>query len=186
MNRPLLSLGCSSWTSVFGIAPLAIAALGLTCAPCLGQPLISADPTQLLTRAEQLADFYNWYDAEPLYVEAEKGFALAGDERNALFARVSRLRGEMQMRALPELVEEIDSLLATDVAKRDKALQLRCLIVRGDVDLEIDAPGAQSDWASALALAGELGDRKWQSRAQGELGMIAFILGDTGTALSQV
>ena len=75
MNRPLLSLGCSGWTRVFGIASLAIAALGLTCAPCLGQPLISADPTQLLTRAEQLADFYNWYDAEPLYVEAEKGFA---------------------------------------------------------------------------------------------------------------
>jgi len=186
VNRPLLSLGCSGWTRVFGIASLAIAALGLACAPCLGQPLISADPTQLLTRAEQLADFYNWYDAEPLYVEAEKGFALAGDERNALFARVSRLRGEMQMRALPELVDEIDSILATDVAKNDKALRLRCLIVRGDVDLEIDAPGAQSDWASALALAGELGDRKWQSRAQGELGMIAFILGDTGTALSQV
>jgi hypothetical protein len=70
--------------------------------------------------------------------------------------------------------------------KADKPLQLRCLIVRGDVDLEIDAPAAREDWAAALALANELGERKWQSRAKGELGMIAFLLGDTGTALSQV
>jgi CHAT domain-containing protein/tetratricopeptide (TPR) repeat protein len=92
----------------------------------------------------------------------------------------------MQVRSLPGLVEEIDSILATDVANGDKALQLRCFIVRGDVDLEIDAPAARDDWAAALALATELGNRRWQNRAQGELGMIAFILGDTGTALSQV
>jgi CHAT domain-containing protein/tetratricopeptide (TPR) repeat protein len=165
---------------------LAIAALALNCTPCLVPSLIAAEPEQLLAQAEQLADLYNWYDAQPLYTEAEKGFNLVGDRRNALFARVSRLRGEMQLRALPGLVDEIDSILATDVAKGDKPLQLRCLIVRGDVDLEIDAPAAQDDWAAALALAVELGDRKWQSRAQGELGMIAFILGDTGTALSQV
>jgi tetratricopeptide (TPR) repeat protein len=165
---------------------LAIAALALNCMPCLVLPLIAAEPGQLLAQAEQLADVYNWYDAQPLYAEAENGFNLVGDKRNALFARVSRLRGEMQVRALLQLVDEIDSILATDIAKGDKALQLRCLIVRGDVDLEIDAPAAQDDWAAALALATELGDRKWQSRAQGELGMIAFILGDTGTALSQV
>lgn len=186
MNRALLSIGRAARKRVFRIAPLAIAALGLNCAPCPGQPIIAAEPRQLLAQAEQLADAYNWYDAEPLYAEAEKGFDLAGDGRNALFARVSRLRGEMQIRALPGLVDEIDSILATDVAKADKPLQLRCLIVRGDVDLEIDAPAARDDWTSALALATELGDRKWQSRAKGELGMIAFLLGDTGSALSQV
>jgi tetratricopeptide (TPR) repeat protein len=150
------------------------------------RPLGAADPAQLLAQAEKLADLYNWYDALPLYQQAEKAFEEAGDERNALFARVSRLRGEMQVRALPELVETIDSILATDVAKTDKRLQLRALIVRGDVNLEIDAPTARDDWSAVLALATELGDRKWQSRAQGELGMIAFLLGDAGTALSQV
>jgi CHAT domain-containing protein/tetratricopeptide (TPR) repeat protein len=147
---------------------------------------MATEPGQLLAQAEALANVYNWYDAEPLYAAAESGFDLVGDRRNALFARVSRLRGEMQVRSLPELVEEIDSILAIDVVQGDKALQLRCLIVRGDVNLEIDAPAAREDWTAALALATELGDRKWRSRAQGELGMIAFILGDTGTALSQV
>ena len=186
MRSAFLSVGRSARNRACGIASLAIAALALNCTPFLVPPLIAAEPEQLLAQAEQLADLYNWYDAQPLYAEAENGFNLVGDTRNALFARVSRLRGEMQLRALPGLVEEIDSILATDVAKGDKPLQLRCLIVRGDVDLEIDAPAAQEDWAAALALAAELGDRKWQSRAQGELGMIAFILGDTGTALSQV
>jgi tetratricopeptide (TPR) repeat protein len=147
---------------------------------------MAEEPGQLLARAEQLANVYNWYDAEPLYAEAEAGYNLAGDTRNALFSHVSRLRGQMQVRALPQLVDEIDSVLATDIAKSDKLLRLRCLIVRGDVDLEIDAPAAEEDWEAALALSTELGDRKWQSRSQGELGMIAFVLGDTGTALTQV
>ncbi|MCZ2076300.1 MAG: CHAT domain-containing protein [Bryobacterales bacterium] len=148
--------------------------------------LIAADPAQLLAQAEQLADVYNWYDAHPIYAEAEAAFRRAGDERNALFARVSRLRGEMQVRSLSGLVEDIDALLATHVAKSDKRVQLRCLVVKGDVDLEIDAPAAKDDWEAALSLATEIGDRKWQSRAKGELGMIAFILGDARTALSQV
>ena len=99
MNRVFLSIGRAARKRVFRIAPLAIAALGLNCAPCPGQPIIAAEPRQLLAQAEQLADAYNWYDAEPLYAEAEKGFDLAGDGRNFLFARVSRLRGEMQTRA---------------------------------------------------------------------------------------
>ncbi len=99
---------------------------------------------------------------------------------------MSRLRGEMQVRALPEVIASIDSVLASDAAKTDRPLRLRCFVVRGDVNLEIDAPAARDDWDAALALATEIGDRKWQSRANGELGMIAFILGDAGTALSQV
>jgi CHAT domain-containing protein len=87
---------------------------------------------------------------------------------------------------LSGLIDIIDGILATAVTKDDKALQLRCLIVRGDIDLEIDALAANDDWSAAFALATELDDRKWQSRARGELGMIAFILGDTGTALTQV
>jgi CHAT domain-containing protein len=163
-----------------------VLAFGLICLLWHARTLGAADPAQLLAQAEQLADLYNWYDAHTLYQEAEKAFESAGDKRNALFARVSRLRGEMQTLALPELVETIDSILATDFAESDKRLQLRALIVRGDVNLEIDVPMAKDDWSAVLGLATELGDRKWQSRAQGELGMIAFLLGDAGTALSQV
>src|SRR5207245_9986383 len=133
VNRKFRRVGRTTWNSAFRAACLAIGALALWMSP-----LLADEPGQLLARAEQLADLYNWYDAEPLYAEAESGFNLAGDKRNVLFARVSRLRGEMQIRGLTQLVDDIDSILETDVAKGDKALQLRCLIVRGDVDLEID------------------------------------------------
>ena len=33
-----------------------------------------ADPRQAMERAEQLVDIYNWYDAHPYYVEAERMF----------------------------------------------------------------------------------------------------------------
>jgi tetratricopeptide (TPR) repeat protein len=136
--------------------------------------------------AEQLVDLYNWYDAQPLFAEAERMFLAQGDKRNALFAQASRLRGEMQMRPFHEVIEAIDEILATDLARDDASLRLRCLIVRGDVNLEIDAVAAKDDWEAALAAARQAGDRKWQSRATGELGMAAFLLGDASAARSQV
>jgi CHAT domain-containing protein len=160
--------------------------LGLACLFYTPSRLGAADPIQLLAEAERLADAYNWYDAHPFYSQAEIAFRQVGDQRNALFAQASRLRGEMQVRALFDVIASIDSILASDEARVDKQLRLRCLVVRGDVNLEIDAPAAKDDWDAALALAAEIGDRKWQNRANGELGMIAFMLGDTGTALSQV
>ena len=144
------------------------------------------DPRQAMEKAEHLTDLYNWYDAHPYYLEAERMFLAQGDERNALFARASRLRGEMQILPFPDLIEAIDAILSTDVAKNDPALRLRCLIIRGDVNLEIDASAAKDDWEVALATAKQIGDHKWESRAIGELGMIAFLLGDASTARLQV
>src|SRR5690349_12986149 len=87
----------SRWIVLFGLA-------WLFCGPWR---LVAADPAQLLAEAERLADAYNWYDAHPLYSQAEAAFRQAGDERNALFAQVSRLRGEMQVRALPDVIARI-------------------------------------------------------------------------------
>src|SRR5262245_49134773 len=85
--------------------------VALICFLWYARPLSAADPSELLRQAERLADVYNWYDAHPLYGEAEKTFRETGDERNALYAQVSRLRGEMQIRPLAELVETIDSIV---------------------------------------------------------------------------
>ena len=106
-------------------------------------PAASADPRQAMEKAEHLVDIYNWYDAHPYYMEAERMFLAQGDERNALFARASRLRGEMQILPFPDLIDAIDKILSTDIAKNDPALRLRCFIIRGDVNLEIDAPAAK-------------------------------------------
>lgn len=149
-------------------------------------PAQFGNPQQAMEKAEYLVNIYNWYDAHPYFAEAERMFLARGDERNALFARVSRLRGEMQIVPFPDLIDAIDNILATTVAREDPALRLRCLIVRGDINLEIDAVAAKDDWQAALAAAKQIGDRKWESRATGELGMIAFLLGDTSAARLQV
>jgi hypothetical protein len=171
--------------AVISKRPFAHAVLLLWCAlhPAAGQVLAPfADPRQAMEKAERLVDLYNWYDAHPYYVEAERMFLAQGDERNTLFARASRLRGEMQILPFPDLIDAIQGILATNIAEADPALRLRCLIVRGDVHLEIDAPAAKDDWEVVLAVAKQIGDRKWESRAIGELGMVAFLLGDMGTA----
>ncbi len=154
--------------------------------PSAAQALQVGIPSPVMERAEHLVDLYNWYDAHPLFAKAEKMFLAQGDERNALFARASRLRGEMQVRPFHEVIEAMDEILATDLARDDARLRLRCLIVRGDVNLEIDAVAAKDDWEAALAAARQAGDRKWESRAIGELGMAAFLLGDASAARSQV
>lgn len=41
-------------------------------------------------------------------------------------------------------------------------------------------------WTEALSLAAELGDKRWASRASGQLGLIAFVEGDTTTAVRLV
>jgi CHAT domain-containing protein len=176
----------SIFTSGHQLAASVLLLWPLLCPGAAQAPAPFADPRQALEKAEHLADIYNWYDAHPFFVEAERTFLAQGDERNALFARASRLRGEMQILPFPDLIDAIDGILATDIAKNDPALRLRCLIIRGDVNLEIDAPAAKDDWELALATAKQIGDRKWESRAIGELGMIAFLLGDASTARTQV
>lgn len=149
-------------------------------------PAAFGNPHHAIEKAEYLVNIYNWYDAHPYFAEAERMFLAQGDERNALFARVSRLRGEMQILPFPDLIDMIDNVLATEVARNDASLRLRCLIVRGDINLETDAVAAKDDWEAALTAAKQIGDRKWESRATGELGMIAFLLGDTSAARLQV
>ena len=67
--------------------------------------------------------------------------------------------------------------------KTDSRLRLRCLVVKGDTDLDMDVGLADRDWTEALELAKGLGDKPWESRATGELGIIAFLKGDTTGAL---
>src|SRR5688572_32994262 len=72
--------------------PIAIAA-ALMCAPLAAQTRPSeSNPKRLIEKADRLAWLYNWYLAGPLYTEAEKLYGEAGDSRNALWAKIGRLR----------------------------------------------------------------------------------------------
>src|SRR6476659_2091479 len=65
-----------------------------------------------------LADLYNWADAAPEFAEAEALFSSAGDRRNALYARLGRIRAniERDQRGWPE----VSSQLANEL--RDNSL----------------------------------------------------------------
>src|SRR5580704_12676978 len=53
------------------------------------------DPDKLLQDADRLAWLKNWTRAEPLYADAERLFAERGDQRNALYASVNKLRAQL-------------------------------------------------------------------------------------------
>jgi len=145
------------------------------------------DPDQLLRQALRFADLYNWSDAAPLFTRAEQIYNSRGDARNTLYSHLGKLRSTMEQLSLPQTSEELGAELETNpLLKSDDELRLFCLTVLGDIDGEIDAVPMRRDWEAALKVAQVLGDKKWQNRAQGEIGFSLFLEGDMGTAHSKV
>lgn len=149
-------------------------------------PQSQPDPSALLREADHLSDLFNWADAGPLYAQAEKLFAASGGERNALYAKFGAIRGSMETANLPDTSDYLSGQLQTALVQKDLRLRLMCLIVKGDIDGEIDSAPARADWEEAVAIATRLGDKKWQSRASAELGFEQFLAGDVGTARKAV
>jgi CHAT domain-containing protein len=138
---------------------------------------------EILAHALHLADLYNWDDAGKDFAEAERLFMAAGDQRNALYAKLGKIRSTVDQRALPatsaQLASELDN---NPLLQTDKQLRLFCLLVKGDIDGEIDAGAMREDWQQVQELATALGDKKWQYRALAQLGVAAFYNGDLATA----
>ena len=159
-------------------------AAALLCTGCTRHP--PEDHTALLREADRLAWLTNWTAATPVFARAEELARRAGDERNALYAKFGRLRGEMQVRALPDVSAELARDLETDLAKSDRWLALRGLTAKGDIDLEWDVPAARDTWQQVLELATALKHEGWTNRARGDLGMIAFLQGNSRQAGAMV
>ncbi len=145
-------------------------------------PALDQNVVALIRQADQHAWLTDWYTALPLYTNAERAAIVAGDQRNAMYARFGRLRGQMQTLSLVDLSESMAVDLESPVAQADPLLRLRGLTVKGDVDLEWNVEAAEADWLEVRELAKQLGDAGWENRAAGELGMIAFMHGNTGEA----
>jgi CHAT domain-containing protein len=145
------------------------------------------DPNALLKQALRFGDLYNSADAAPLFTEAEQLYAARGDARNALYAHLGRLRSTMEQLSLPEVSEELGAELDKNpLLQSDNELRLFCLMVRGDIDGEIDAVPMRRDWEAALKVAQALGDKKWENRASGEIGFSMFLEGDMTAARLKV
>ena len=142
----------------------------------------SSDLPRRLAEADRLAWLTNWYDALPIYIEVEQSASKTGNRRDAMYAKFGRLRGQMQVLPLPDISERIGADLATPLGKLDRRLRLRGLTAKGDIDLEWDVLAAERDWREVRQLARDLGDPGWENRANGELGVISFLKGNTGEA----
>src|SRR5438094_2584409 len=145
------------------------------------------DPDVLLKKALHLGDLYNWADAAPMFTEAEQLYSARGDARNALYAHFGRIRSTMEQLSLPEVSQELGAELDKNpLLQSDKELRLFCLMVLGDIDGEIDAAPMRRDSEAARKVAHELGDKKLENRASGELGFALFLEGDMASARQRV
>ena len=111
----------------------------------------------------------------------------AGDQRNALYAKLGRMRvnrGAEQSAGV--LGSACDRIGTNPLLLNDKQLRMFCFIVKGDIDTELNSGAMRQDWEQVQELAGDLGDTKWQYRALAPLGLAAFYNGDLATARQNV
>ncbi len=144
------------------------------------------DPHALLAEANRLSWLENWANARPLYTQAERLFHSHGDTRNELYAKVGRIRSESESMSIVDVSRMLADVLRDPVVLADPKLKLWCLAAKGRTDLNFDPPSAKKVWNEARSLAVSLGETQWEARARGELGVIAFLQGDTSRAVSLV
>ena len=121
-------------------------------------------------------------NAGPLYAKAEAEFHRTGDARNELYAKSGRLHRDLEDGSYKTVRAEVLRLLANPRTKSDPLLQIRALALLGNIDLNTNTAAAAEDWNKVLAIALKVGDQKWENRAKGELGLVAGVSGDIGSA----
>jgi tetratricopeptide (TPR) repeat protein len=144
------------------------------------------DPRELLKEADRLFWLDNFPKAQPLFHQAESAFDAAGDQRNALYARIGRLRADGDRTGYPAVSHYIAGQLGSPLVLGDARLRLRCLIVKASIDLSIDPASSTETWIAAERLANELNEPGWANRAKAELAIIAFLKGNTQEAQKSI
>jgi CHAT domain-containing protein len=149
-------------------------------------PAPSNDPRVLLARANHLSWLNNWNAAGPLYARAEVLFRANGDGRNELYARIGRARADVGPISGQPASQALEAVLREPVTISDAKLRLWCLAVKGYIELDLNTAASKRAWTEALQIANSLGEKHWATRANGELGIIAFLEGNTASAVSLV
>ena len=132
------------------------------------------------------ADHFYWLNngpaAAPLYIRAEELFSKNRDKRKELHAHIGRLRSEAETMSFVDLSRYLGEQLQSPLLKDDKDLRLWCLIAKGYTDIELDYRATKQDWLEVKQIAKSLGQNQWVTRANGELGLVAFLEGNPGRA----
>ena len=142
------------------------------------------NPRELLTEANRLAWLENWYAAASLYGRAEEKFHSVGDLDNEAYAHIGVIRAQSVHTRSDQVLSALNLELKQPVVTRDLRLQMWCLAQRASTEIDIDSSAAKRDWTEVRDLSTRLGEKQWTARADGELGLIAFLNGDTAEAVS--
>ena len=137
---------------------------------------------QLIAEADRLTWLGNWPAAAPLYAKAELLASQSGDVKAGIHARVGRIRSQAEAMPFAQVSEMLATELENPVVQNDPKLRLFCLTAKGYTDLDVNLASCRMAWEQALQTARELHDRQWESRASGELGIVAFLEGDRAKA----
>jgi CHAT domain-containing protein len=143
-------------------------------------------PEALLARADEMSWLNSWIEAEPLYRQAELQFAQRHQLSKALYARASEMPAHSESStSVPAQIALLTHDLALPEAQEPET-RLRVLTILGMLEVNYDAGMARKTWADVEALALRQHQYLLASRAMGEQGIAAFLLGDIATAKKNV
>jgi len=140
---------------------------------------------ELLKRADEFAWNNNWVEADPLYRRAEQMFRSKGDQGHALYASVSQFPLKMETQDLAGLIAELRTDLSSRAASAPE-VRLRVLEMKARCEEEYDAAIASKTFGQVEELALSQREPYLASRASGEIGILAFTLGNLKEATGRV
>ncbi len=167
---------------------LLVVALGLAYAVAVAPHPSFAPPQSaqgLLDQADVLAWNNRWPEAKPLYIRSAAMFRAEHQLSKALYAEVSEVPAE-QLGSIPATIAALTRKLSLPESQDAPLTKLRILTVRGMLEINYNAGQARATWHEVENLALSQGQIRLASRAEGEQGIAAFILGDTSTAKAKV
>lgn len=138
----------------------------------------------LLDKADTLSWGNRWPEAQPIYAKASQLFKFQNRPSKALYAAVSEIPADESVSAPATILK-----LTQDLAKpeaQDPETKLRILTISGMLQTNYNAADARATWQEVGSLARQLHHYELATRAEGEQGIAAFLLGDTETAKKQV
>jgi CHAT domain-containing protein len=139
----------------------------------------------LLQRADDLAWNGQWFAAAPLFRQAEMKYIAERNGPKALYAQVSQIPAQAESASLSDTIYALTQNLKRPAAA-DPETRLRILEVQGMIENNYDASLARQTWSQVAVLAQNHSHFLLASRALGEEGIAAFLLGDTTTAKKEV
>src|ERR1700744_1089663 len=143
-------------------------------------------PEALLKRADDMSWLNNWIGAAPLYRQAELQFTQKGQFSKALYARVSEIPARSESStSFPAQIASLRHDLELPAAQ-DPETRLRVLTVLGMLEGNYDSGMARETWSEVQSRAISQHHYVLASRAIGEQGIAAFLLGDIATAKKDV